>query len=64
MTREELLQNRGRDLDDNEVLEYALAVLTRPGGHARLNTEVFYWNESADQADAYGAAAVLQLSLP
>ena len=56
--------DRGHDLDDNEVLEYALAVLTRPGGHARLNTEVFYWNESADQTDAYGAAAVLQLSLP
>ena len=56
--------DRGRALRDNEIVEYALAVLTRPGGQARLNAEVFYWDESADQADAIGAAAVLQLSLP
>ena len=56
--------DRGRALEDNEILEYALAILTRPATPVRLNGEVFYWNESADQADAYGAAMVLQLSLP
>lgn len=56
--------DRGLDLDDNEILEVAFAVLTRPHKQVRLNFEVFHWDESAPNADAYGAAAVLLVELP
>lgn len=56
--------DRGLDADDNEILEVAFAVLTRPHKQVRLNFEVFHWDESADDADAYGAAAVLLVELP
>ncbi len=56
--------DRGVSLDNNEVIEYAVAVLTKPQRQVRFNCEVFYWNETADQADAYGAAAVLNIFLP
>lgn len=56
--------DRGIDVDDNEIMEYALAVLTKPRDRVRLNAEVFFWDESAANADAYGAAAVLLVHLP
>jgi len=56
--------DRGLDLDDNEVLEIAFAVLTKPHKQVQLNFEVFHWDESAANADAYGAAAVLLVKLP
>jgi hypothetical protein len=56
--------DRGRDLDDNEIFEVAVALLTRPHRQVQLNFEVFHWDESAHNADAYGAAAVLLVQLP
>lgn len=56
--------DRGLDLDDNEILEVAAALLTRPHKQVRLNFEVFHWDESADNADSYGAAAVILVELP
>lgn len=56
--------DRGLDQDDNEILEVAFAVLTRPHKQVQLNFEVFHWDESAPNADAYGAAAVLLVELP
>ena len=56
--------DRGRRLPDNGVIEYAVAVLTRPHKQVRLNAEVFLWDESARNADAYGVAAVLLVELP
>lgn len=56
--------DRGMDLPNNEILEVALAVLTRPRKQVRLNFEVFHWDESAANADSYGAAAVLLVELP
>lgn len=56
--------DRGRRLPDNGLIEYALALLTRPHRQARLNLEVFLWDESAKNADAYGVAAVLLVELP
>lgn len=55
---------RGYSADDNEVLEVALALLTKPRRQVLLNAEVFYWDERADDADAFGAAAVLNVLLP
>lgn len=55
---------RGFSASDNEVVETAVAVLTRPHQLIRLNAEVFYWSESADNADSYGAAAVALISVP
>ncbi len=55
---------RGVKADDNEVLEFALASVNRIGRHARANFEVFYWDESRDDADILGVAAVLNLELP
>ncbi len=55
---------RGFAATDNEILETAFAVLTRPHALVRLNAEVFYWAESAANADAYGAAAVLLIAVP
>ena len=56
--------DRGLDLDNNEILEVAVAVLTKPHKQVQLNFEVFHWDESAPNADAYGAAAVLLVMLP
>jgi hypothetical protein len=56
--------DRGLDVGQNEIREYALAVLTRPRKQVRLNAEVFFWDETAMDADAYGAAAVLLVHLP
>ncbi len=56
--------DRGLDLDDNEILEVAVALLTRPHKQVRFNLEVFHWDESADNADSYGAAAVILVELP
>jgi hypothetical protein len=56
--------DRGMDLDDNEILEVAVALLTRPHRQVRFNVEVFHWDESGDNADSYGAAAVLLVELP
>lgn len=56
--------DRGLDLDNNEILEVAVAVLTKPHKQVQLNFEVFHWDESAANADAYGAAAVLLVMLP
>lgn len=56
--------DRGLDQDDNEIFEVAFAVLTKPHKQAQLNFEVFHWDESAPNADAYGAAAVLLIELP
>jgi hypothetical protein len=55
---------RGFAKDDNEVVEYAFAVLTKPRPGVLLNGEVFYWAETASQADQYGLAAVLCVLLP
>lgn len=55
---------RGFRARDNEVLEFALAVLTRPHPQVRLDGELFYWSETAAHADSYGAAAVILLQLP
>lgn len=56
--------DRGMDLPDNEILEVALALLTRPHKRVQLNLEVFHWDESAANADSYGAAAVILVALP
>ncbi len=55
---------RGFEADDNEIMEYALAVLTRPHQQVRFNGELFYWDESAEHADAWGGAMVINLALP
>lgn len=55
---------RGFEAKDNEVLETAIALLGRPHPQVRINGEVFYWNERADRADSYGAAAVINVQLP
>jgi hypothetical protein len=55
---------RGFAAPDNEVMEYALALLTKPRNHVLLNTEVFYWQETAKHADQYGAAGVVLVMLP
>ena len=56
--------DRGMDLPNNEILEVAFAVLTRPHQQVRLNFEVFHWDESAANADSFGAAAVILVELP
>lgn len=56
--------DRGLDLDDNEIFEVAVAVLTKPHKQVQLNFEIFHWDEGAPNADAYGAAAVLLVMLP
>ncbi len=56
--------DRGFSAGDNEVLETAVALLTRPHPQVRFNSEIFYWSESADRADSYGLAAVALVSLP
>ena len=56
--------DRGLNLDQNEVYEYAIAVLTRPHQQVRLNAEIFIWDETADQADAYGSSVVLNVAIP
>jgi hypothetical protein len=38
--------------------------MTRPHKQVRLNFEVFHWDESAADADSYGAAAVILVELP
>jgi hypothetical protein len=55
---------RGFSADNNEVMEYAFAVLTKPRKSVLLNGEVFYWDETRSQADQYGLAAVLCVLLP
>ena len=55
---------RGFAAADNEILETAVAVLTRPHELVRLNAEVFYWAESAANADSYGVAAVALVAVP
>ena len=56
--------DRGFAASENEILETAVAVLTRPHQRVRLNAEMFYWAESAQNADSYGAAAVALISVP
>ena len=56
--------DRGMDLPNNEIFEVAFAVLTRPHQQVRLNFEVFHWDESAANADSFGAAAVILVELP
>jgi len=41
---------RGFAAKDNEIMEYAVAILTRPHPQVRLNAEVFYWDEAAANA--------------
>jgi|GEM_PF-5599746 len=55
---------RGFAAKDNEIMEYAVAILTRPHPQVRLNAEVFYWDEAAANADSFGAAAVVLMKLP
>jgi hypothetical protein len=55
---------RGFATDDNEIWEYAVALLTTPHRQVRFNLEVYYWDESAPDADSYGAAAVILVALP
>ena len=55
---------RGYSASDNEMIEYAVALLTRPRPQVRLNIEASYWDEKADRADSVGAAAVLLVALP
>ncbi len=55
---------RGFAAGSNEVIEFAVAVLTKPRKQVMLNGEIFYWNETANKADTVGAAAVLLLMLP
>jgi hypothetical protein len=55
---------RGFAAADNEILETAVAVLTRPHDLVRLNAEAFYWAESAANADSYGVAAVALIAVP
>jgi hypothetical protein len=55
---------RGFAASDNEVMEYAFAVLTKPRPRVLLNGEVFYWDESRANADSYGLAGVLLVMLP
>ena len=55
--------DRGFAASENEIVETA-AVLNRPHQRVRLNAEVFYWAESAQNADSYGAAAVALISVP
>lgn len=56
--------DRGINVDNNEVLEAAVALLTRPDRQVVFNSEIFYWSETADQADAWGAAAVVAVIIP
>ena len=56
--------DRGTHAEDNEVLEVALALLTQPDKQVIFNSEVFYWAETADQADQWGASAVVAVILP
>ncbi len=56
--------DRGTHVDHNEVLEVAVALLTKPAPQVLFNSELFYWAETADQADQWGAAAVLAVLLP
>lgn len=55
---------RGFAESRNEVIETAVALLTRPHRRVRLNVELSDWHETADDADALSAAAVLLLALP
>jgi hypothetical protein len=55
---------RGFSKDGNEILETAVAILTRPHPQVRFNAEVFYWDERAGRADAWGGAAVLLVAMP
>lgn len=55
---------RGFSTDGNEVLETAVAVLTRPHAQVRFNAEAFYWDEAAKRSDAFGVAAVALVALP
>jgi hypothetical protein len=55
---------RGFAAPDNEVVEYALAVTHRPHPRVRLDAEVSYDDESADDADRYGVAVAATVMLP
>ncbi|MBA2480342.1 MAG: hypothetical protein H0V44_06750 [Planctomycetes bacterium] len=55
---------RGFSASNNEVLEIAFAVLTRPHRQVLLNGEVFVWDERAKDADSVGAAAVVLVNFP
>jgi hypothetical protein len=55
---------RGFAADDNEIWEYAVALLTKPHRQVRLNLETYYWAETGERADSYGAGAVLLVALP
>ncbi|MFM2090201.1 MAG: hypothetical protein RLZZ127_690 [Planctomycetota bacterium] len=55
---------RGFEAGSNEVLEVAVALLLRPHPRARFHLEVNAQDESADDADAVGAAAVVMVDLP
>lgn len=55
---------RGFSASDNELIEYAVAILTRPHPQVRFNAEIFYWDEQAENSDAWGSAVVVNLALP
>ncbi|MBA3709843.1 MAG: hypothetical protein H0W83_13600 [Planctomycetes bacterium] len=55
---------RGFSASRNEVMEYAVAVLTRPHRQVLLNGEVFYWDETARDSDSVGVAAVVLVNFP
>ena len=55
---------RGFSKSKNEVFEVAVALLTRPNPQVRANIEVFDWQETADNANAWGVAAVVNIELP
>ena len=55
---------RGFKAADNEVLEYALAVIHRPGARVRLEAEIAYDDESAADADRMTLAVAATLLLP
>ncbi len=55
---------RGFSASDNEVLEYALSATHRPHPRVRLDAEISYDNESANDADRYGLAIAATVQLP
>ncbi|MBA3936740.1 MAG: hypothetical protein H0X38_04705 [Planctomycetes bacterium] len=55
---------RGFHAHGNELMEYCVAILTKPHKQVRLNGELFYRAETAHNADSYGGAAVILVELP
>jgi hypothetical protein len=55
---------RGFSASENEVLEYALSVTHRPYPRVRLDAEISYDDETADDADRFGVAVAATVQLP